>query len=160
MSISELLQHMFKSRSLWYWEGAWVLRSGPMTNKIRARIFSKFFHIPSRFSLSSENIYVKFDGMVYQQKVGISISTNYYQLSLQSYGSWFDLLDVVLTFLIFILKIFKSLQSYWHRNTDITSSEKKNDLEVLHVILENWCDIFFQEESLTQSSPVVILFTN
>ena len=36
-----------------------------------------------------------------------------------TFRSKFDLLDVVLAFLIFILNIFKSLQNYWHRVTDI-----------------------------------------
>ena len=33
--------------------------------------------------------------------------------------SWFDLLDVVLMFFILIIKIFKSLQNYWHRETSL-----------------------------------------
>ena len=38
--------------------------------------------------------------------------------------SWLDLLGVVLAFWISILKIFKSLQNYWHMLTDTTSFEK------------------------------------
>ena len=38
--------------------------------------------------------------------------------------SWLDLLGVALAFWISILKIFKSLQNYWHRVTNITSFDK------------------------------------
>ena len=41
-----------------------------------------------------------------------------------TFHSWLDLLGDVLAFLISILKIFKSLQKYWFRVTDITNFEK------------------------------------
>ena len=81
------------------------------------------------------------------------------------YISQFDLLDVVLAFLISILKIFKSLQNFWHRVTDITSFGKRLVSSLGHTL--NFCPylvkyrfrIMFHKESLTLSS-MVILSTN
>ena len=88
---------------------------------------------------------------------------------LPSYGIYISqlvrLLDVVLAFLISILKIFKSLQNFWHRVTDITSFGKRFGSSLGHTL--NFCPnlvkyrfrIMFHKESLTLSSTV-ILFTN
>ena len=53
------------------------------------------------------------------------------------FRSLYELLDVVLAFLISILKIFKSLQNVWHRVTDITSFEKRLESSSGHTL--NFC---------------------
>ena len=84
---------------------------------------------------------------------------------LQSYGiyiSQFDLLDVVLAFLISIFKIFKSLQKYWHRVKDITSFGKRLESSLGHTL--NFCPNLVQyrfknmylKESPTRSSTVIL----
>ena len=78
------------------------------------------------------------------------------------FRSKFDLLDVVLAFLISILKIFKSLQNLWHRVTDITSFGKRLRSSLGHIL--NFCPnsvkyrfrIIYHKESLTLSSTVIL----
>ena len=53
-----------------------------------------------------------------------------------TFHSKFDVLDI-LAFLIFILKIFKSLQKYWNRVTDITSVGKRLESYLGHTL--NFC---------------------
>ena len=68
-------------------------------------------------------------------------------IRLPSYGvcifSWSDLPGVVLAFWIFILNIFKSLQNYRHRVTDITSFEKKMKSSLCHTLgfIQIWWNI-------------------
>ena len=79
-----------------------------------------------------------------------------------TFRSEFGLLDVVLAFWIFILKIFKSLQNYWHRVTDITSFGKLLESYLGHTL--NFCRnlVIFRsknickKESLTRSSTVIL----
>ena len=67
-----------------------------------------------------------------------------------------DLLDVVLAFLISILKIFKSLQNYWHRVTDIKSFGKRYESSLGHTL--NFCPNLVKYRSknmyLKESPPV------
>ena len=64
--------------------------------------------------------------------------------------------------LISILKIFKSLQNFWHRVTDITSFEKRLGSSLGHTL--NFCPnlvkdrfrIMYHKESLTLSSTVIL----
>ena len=75
--------------------------------------------------------------------------------------SWFDLLYVVLTSLIFILKIFKVLQNYWQRVTNITSFGKRTGR--FSGYTQTFCqnlEIYrfknvFLKESLTRPSTVI-----
>ena len=79
-----------------------------------------------------------------------------------TFRSLFYLLDVVLAFLISILKNFKSLQNYWHRVTDITSFGKRLESSLGHTL--NFCPNLVQyrfknmylKESLTRSSTVIL----
>ena len=78
------------------------------------------------------------------------------------FRSKFDLLDVVLAFLISILKIDKSLQNFCHRVTDITSFGKRLGSSLGHTL--NFCPnlviyrfrITYHKESLTLSSTVIL----
>ena len=60
--------------------------------------------------------------------------------------SWLDLLGVVLSLSISIQKIFKSLQSYWHKVTYITSIIKHLETSSGHTLsFIQFGEILFQE---------------
>ena len=63
----------------------------------------------------------------------------------------FDLLDVVLVFMISILNL-KSLQSYWHRVTDVTSFGKRLESSLGHTL--NFCPNLVQYRFKDNLSPV------
>ena len=69
-------------------------------------------------------------------------------------------LDVVLAFLISILKIVKSLQNFWHRVTDITSFGKRlgslgHTLNFCPNLVKYRFRIMYHKESLTLSSTMI-----
>ena len=74
--------------------------------------------------------------------------------------SWLDLLDVAPAFLTFILKIFKLLQKYFHRVTNIISFEKHLESSSCHTLsfclnlLKYRFKNMFLKESLIRSSTV------
>ena len=79
-----------------------------------------------------------------------------------TFRSLFDLLDVVLAFLMSILQIFKSLQNYRHSITYITSFGKHLESSLGHTL--NFCPNLVQyrfnnmylKESLTRSSTMIL----
>ena len=70
----------------------------------------------------------------------LSISPGWVVMSLDSHRTgltfrgWLHLLGFELAFSISILKIFKSIQDYWHRVTDITSFEKHSESSSGHTL--------------------------
>ena len=77
------------------------------------------------------------------------------------FRSWLDSLGIVLAFWISILKIFKSLQNYWHMVTDITSFEKHLEsssglsLSFCQNLVKYCLKNMFPKESLTRSSTAI-----
>ena len=115
----------------------------------------------------SDNIHTSFSTNAMTLHFHSLISPGWVMMSLDSrrtvfiFCSWFDLLDVVLTSLIFILKIFNGLQNYWHRVTNITSFGKLTGrfLGYSQTFCQNLetyrFNNMFLKESLTRLSTVI-----
>ena len=111
-----------------------------------------FIHVPALTTNATTSYFVS------------SISPGWVVMFLDSYRtaftflSWLDLLGGALAFWIPILKIFKSLQNYWHRDTDITSFEKHFLQVILRALTQIWWNIFTRIYFWRNLSPGVVRY--